>query len=243
MEFLEKASLRTKILVPVITVMVLLVAATAFIINGHMTKQFEAESKNILTTAGAIIRKLQQVHEKNLLLRFKNLPQEPRWRALFQKGDALTIRSSLKDLLLEQDVDMVVYAENSGTVLAIENRNRQISDAAFQAAAMPALKTTLQESHPETVDTVAVSGQLYSIVSIPVLVDGDMIGALALGSSIGKDEANEFRALIPHVEIALLADNHVVATTINDGGTNLELARLFKDFFRPETKWRQENRH
>ena len=223
------ANFRTKVLVPVVVCMVVLMAVTVFVVNHRITRQFQTEAGYTLRKADVQIRNLQLVRSKNLLLRFQNLPNEPRWRALFQNGDAPTLHQPLKELLNEQGVDIVLYATSAGEVLASEKGALVTSVAAFQTAATPAMKKTLQGQGQEVVDTVRVGEQLFDVVSIPVYVDGGLIGVLTIGSEVGNAAAQEFSQLTG-AQIALFAGGHVVASTLSGSDANEQFANLFKNF-------------
>jgi two-component system NtrC family sensor kinase len=224
---IPKASFRTKVLVPVVFCMVMLIAVTVFVVNHRVAQQVETEARNTLTTADAVFRNLQLVRTKNLRLRFQSLPNEPRYRAAFQRGDAPTLHEPLTDLLNEQDVDIVFYAINADRVLDSEERDPIIPVLAFETAAKPAVIQALQRQ--ETVDTVRVGERLYDVVSIPVYdADHMQIGVLTFGSEISDAEAQEF-SQITHSQIALLAGGHVVASTLSDLNANAQFISLFKN--------------
>src|SRR5215475_5307627 len=108
--FLLNASLRTKVLVPVIACMAALIAMTMFVVNERVASQFEQQARETLTTANAEFLNLQNTRSEDLLLRFRNLPNEPRYRAAFQLGDPPTLHQPLSDLVGEQGADIVFYS-------------------------------------------------------------------------------------------------------------------------------------
>lgn len=222
--FLLNTSLRTKVLVPVIACMVALIATTVFVVDQRVTKQFEQQANETLTTANAEFLNLQQTRSEDLLLRFHNLPNEPRYRAAFQLGDPATLRQPLADLLAEQGSDFVFYTSAAKQILATEQRDPAISAPAFQAAAAPAMNRAL--SGHAAVDTVFAGERLYHVVSIPVNVAGESIGALTFGLEIGNAEAQKFSQLT-HSQIALLAGGHVVASTLSGAGASAEIADIY----------------
>jgi two-component system NtrC family sensor kinase len=221
------ASFRTKVLAPVIVVMALLVAVTVFVVNHLITQQFFVEARNTLATANAVFLNSQTIHQRYLLLRFGNLPNQPLYRSLFQLGDAPTLRKSFTDFLNEPGVDIVFYSTNGTGILASETRDPAISAVTFQTAAAPAVKQALQGQ--QTAGTVRTGDRLFDVVSIPVDVDGNVIGALTIGSEIGNADAQEFSQLT-HAQIALLAGGHVVASSLSNPDADGQFASLFKTF-------------
>jgi signal transduction histidine kinase len=213
------------VLVPVIACMVALIATTVLVVDQRVTRQFERQARETLTIANAEFLNLEQTRSEDLVLRFHNLPNEPRYRAAFQLGDPATLRQPLTDLLAEQDADVVFYTTAAKQILATEQRDSAISSPAFQTAAAPAMQQAL--TGRAAVDTVFVGEHLYHVVCIPVKVSGQPIGALTLGLEIGKAEAEKISQLT-RSEIALLADGHVVTSTISGAGANAEIADIYR---------------
>ena len=75
-------SFSTKVLVPVLASMVLLLTLTFWVVNRRLARQFQNDAARTLTTADAVFRNSQKIHRNNLVLRYKNLPNEPRWKAV-----------------------------------------------------------------------------------------------------------------------------------------------------------------
>jgi signal transduction histidine kinase len=220
------ASFRIKVLVPVMACMVVLIAVTVFVVNRRVTRQFEAQARETLTTADAEFRNLLGNRSDDLLVRFRNLPNEPRYRAALQLGDAPTLHQPLVDLLGEQGADIVFYTTNPQKILASEKRDPAIPMSDFETAATRAMQQAL--SGQETVDTVCAGGKLYNVVSIPVYVDRGLIGALTFGLEIGDAEAQKFSRLT-HSQIALLAGGQVIASTLLDADANAQFIGLFSN--------------
>jgi two-component system NtrC family sensor kinase len=223
-----KPNFRTKVLVPVILMMILLVAVTVLVVNHRITRQFLSESKNNLTTAEKVFLKLQKIRQRDLLSRFANLPNQPLYRALFLNAhdDPRTLNGVFQ-VLNEQGVDVVCFSTNATSVFAGQARDPLASVTAFQAVAAPAAQQALRGQ--AFADTTYANGRLYDVVSIPVSVDKDVIGALTIGSEVGNDDAKELSELT-HAQIALLGVGKVVASTLSDGDANEQVANLFKNF-------------
>ena len=86
-----RASFLTKVLVPVIAVMVGLLAITAWVLNERITAQFEIEATRALTAADEGFREWRKNRAKQLLARFSDLRNEPRYRAAFQTGHVVLL--------------------------------------------------------------------------------------------------------------------------------------------------------
>jgi hypothetical protein len=111
-------SFRTKVLIPVVLVMIGLVATTIMMVNARLTKGFQTEAAERLIAADIVFRNSQQIRARNLLLRYRNVPKEPRFKAQAQLADAKTLRFALSELLDELGGDSVIYTGAEGRVLA-----------------------------------------------------------------------------------------------------------------------------
>src|SRR5690349_13694801 len=100
-----KISFSTKVLLPVVASMVALLMVTVWLVNRRINDQFQSEAARSLAAADAALRKSQNLRRKEFLLRYHNLPNEPRYKAAFQAGDPSTLKDSLSDLRGEQDLD------------------------------------------------------------------------------------------------------------------------------------------
>src|SRR5437588_254551 len=82
-----RLSLGTKVLVPVVVSMVLLLVVTVLVVNGRITRQFQMEAARNLALADMALLRSRNIRTHDLLERYHNLPKEPRYRAAFQSGD------------------------------------------------------------------------------------------------------------------------------------------------------------
>ncbi len=220
-----KVNFRTKVLVPVILVMIGLVAVTVFVVNRRISRQFQTEAQNTLTTADTVFQNLQGLDSEGLLLRYHGLVNQPLYVALFPTGDPATLREPLQKLLeAEPDVAILFYATNSSSILACEQRGSGVSPDAFAASAKAALEQALQGR--EQVDTISAGNRLYEVISIPVYdAYKTVIGALTLGSEIGAADAAKFSE-ITRSQILFFADHHLAASTFTDPAVNRDLENL-----------------
>ena len=222
-----RVSFSTKVLVPVVAIMVLLLALMVWTLNPRITQQFQAEGERSLATADAVFRSSRKMRHQDLLLRYRNLPNEPRFKSTFQTGHAPTIRTGLQDLLAEQSVDVVIYTVSKPESLATARRDLLIPIAEFEAGSAMAVKQALQGE--EKLDTIRVGERLFDIVSVPVKGTSDhQIGVLTFGSEIGNATAEELRE-IAQCQIVLLANGRVIASTVPGADLHPRLASLFNE--------------
>ena len=230
-----RSSLRTKVLVPVITVMGLLLAMTVFIVNQHFQKQVWDNSRLNLAAAETRFQHEQIKHQSLLKERFKSLTREPHYVSAFRTLDPPTIREQLSQMwtneMLAGDSIVFVYfaplndraTDNASPI--IQPADQQINSLNITAGCYAAMQLARQ-GEPAT-DTARIGDKLCSIVAIPILnsTRDQIIGTLAFGEEMGWNVAQELSIVAGGDSCtALLAGNRVIATTLP--GTNLPDANI-----------------
>ena len=223
-------SFRAKVLLPMLAVMVLLLAVTVWVVNERITRQVETEAKNSLATADAVFRELQILRSKTRLLRFRNLPNEPRYKAALQTLHPETIRDQLATALAEQGLDFVLFTpdfESPDVRPLIQKRDPLNPPGAFADACGPVVEYALHGE--QKTDTIRVGEKIYEVVSVPVYgVGRGLIGALTFGEEVGLAVAQEFSRMT-HGPILLLAGGRVVASTVAEAEPGVPFGSLFKE--------------
>ncbi len=224
-----KLSFNTKVLAPVLMTMVLLLGITLWILNSRITQQFETEAARRLLMADESVRKSQELHSKNLLLRYRNLPNEPRYKAQLNEGDAQPLKRWFEELLGERDLDVILYTRmEAPDSLASAKQDPLLPLAEFEAGCAKVVAKAL--SAEEKADTIRVGDRLFDVVSVPVFgVGNHLIGALTLGSEIDVTTAQELRDLT-QCQIVLLANRQVVASTVAGPELRHQFVGLFQQY-------------
>ncbi len=222
-----KVGFAAKVIIPTVLSMVALLMITIWIVNSRIRNQFQTEAGRSLVWAESALKQAQDIRHHDLLLRYHNLPREPRVKAVLQAGDAQTLEGLLVDLLGEQGVDVLLVTPKEGAILGSSKRDPLLSIPKFEKSIEPALRQALQGE--ETVDTVCVDDRLFNVISIPVFGTSDtLVGALTVGSEVGAAAAQQFR-LITQCQIVLLAHGKVVGSTLASPELNEHFADLFKE--------------
>jgi signal transduction histidine kinase/ActR/RegA family two-component response regulator len=222
-----QCSFSTKVLLPMVGTMVLLMALTVWLVDRRIAQQFQREAAASLATAEAVFRNSRELQTKELLLRYRHLPNEPRYKAAFQAADPPTLRDLLSDLLGEQTADVILFTTDKPELLASSKRDPLTSTSDFESGSAPAVAQALRGE--EKADTIRVGGRLFDVVSIPVFgTSGYLIGALTLGSEISDAVAQRF-SRVTQSQIILVANGRVIASTLPTPGLQPQLARLFNE--------------
>ena len=224
----------TKVILPVVAIMMLLVAVTVWVVNRRLTEQFEADAARNLAHAEKEFDNFQKLRTKGLFQRFRNLRNEPRYRAVIQSGHMPTILKEIEDLPDDQGVDIAVFSSARAEVLTHPRRDLTIPTAEFEENSLRAVKRALQGE--DTLDTIAVGGRLFDVVSIPVTgSSGTLIGALTFGSEIRNSDIQEF-SLNNGMQIVLLANDQVISSTLRNADPRQDFASIFKQCASSQTR-------
>jgi signal transduction histidine kinase len=223
------ASFRTKVLVPVIVIMVLIVTISMWLANQQITEQIQKSANQQLKSAEAMLKITQQNRASELLRRYSDAKSEPRFKAgmkMFEPGQTQlnseqqdTLMGILDDLIKENVADVIVFSPSQGVPVSVA-RDPQINLQAFEANSSTSIKSAF--AGESKVDTIENNNELFDIVAIPISVeDADVIvGVITFG--VENSMAQQFAKLSQDDDLVLLADGQVVASTLRDA----DLAKL-----------------
>lgn len=200
-----------KILLPVLGIMALLTGITAWVVDHRITAQLRTDAAERLATADAVFQNSLKIRTKNLVLRYRNLPKEPRYQSQFVMSDANTLRHFLGELLEEAGVDAIAFIQEDGRVFASTAQDPDLDLAEFALRLKPSAEQALQGR--ANVDSIDVNGRLFEVVSIPVPVGDRLEGVLIFALESSTTVAQEVKQLT-HADVAFLVDNRVVACTM-----------------------------
>ena len=210
--------------------MATLVITTVWVVNERIAHQLETEGALRLETAEAIFQNSQKIRANYLLLRYRNVADDPGFKALSQLADAPTMRFSLTKMLDELNTDAIVFTTANGKPLASASRDATLDLAAF-ASVSPSVKQALEGR--ANVDTSFVGERLFDTVSVPVTVGNSIVGVVTFGIEAGDAMAREFQQLT-HSDIAFLVNGNVVASTLPAAELRAPLASLLAEAATPQ---------
>jgi two-component system NtrC family sensor kinase len=226
----SRLSVQAKVLIPVVGIMVLLVAVTMWVVNGRISRQLKREAAQSLVTAEAVFKNTLGIRTKNLLLRFRNLPNEPRYLAALQTAEPKTIQHFLEELLGgELDGELLQYKTSDGRLIANARRTPILDLAEFERRSAPSVEKALEGEG--NVDTLRVSRRLFDVVSVPVFINKQLLGVLTFGTEIGQSEAADL-SQTTRCGVVLLAENSVAAASLHEADLFQQCVMLFGNLSR-----------
>jgi signal transduction histidine kinase len=221
---------RAKVLLPVVSVMVVLAVVPLALVTNRMSRQFEAEAAENLLANEALFKNHQALREKNLILRYRNVPNEPRFKAVVQLADPKTTEAQLKELLDELGGDIISYVNAETSVWVSVSRDARFKPDPLAERCVDVVHQALAGQPAADTISVGAGDELFEVVSIPVSVGSSVLGALTIANEIGEAVAEEFTRLT-RSEIILLSDGRIAVSSIRrpDLESQLKEALLFSE--------------
>ena len=222
-----RAGFQTKVLIPVIIVMVSLVAATLIIVNERIITSVERDMSQKLLTADAVFRNFQKIRVKSLVLRYKNISNEPRFRAVVQLPDPNTVRFTLGELVEQAELgaDLVAFAGAADEPVISVAQDPRVDREALLTHFADGIEEA--RTGQPVGDLVVLGDRLYDMVGVPVMVGERVIGAFIVGSEMGEEAVAREMSQLTDCEIAFLANGRTLLTTVKTPGANESIAAIY----------------
>lgn len=217
-----------------VAVMALSVAVSMGLINRRVKEQIRADAAEQLNTAESVLKVTQQHRDDELLLRYRNVVNEPRVKAwatseIFSSGrvqsglEQNTLLNFLQYLVQEGLCDSVMLTPAAGKPLIVA-RDSQFDKAGFEMSCSNSIEKAFQNQ--SAVGTIRNGDSLFDIVTIPILV-GDtnsVLGTFTFG--VENTLPQEFFKLTQS-ELALFSGGQVVDSTFRNFSLTKPLPEQF----------------
>ena len=208
---MRKIRLRTKFLISLLTVSVVLTAATLLIVRYSVQKQIRKTIADDLESSLNIYRSFELQREIAITHSAELVANLPIVRALMTTQDAPTIQDASEGIWRLSGSDLLILAGREGEVLGLRTRDAGLSAPIAQNL----LHDSLQKGEPR--DWWYGGGRLYE-VWLQTIYFGEssnnrVTGYLALGHEVGASSARDL-STITTSEVAFLSSSTVVASTL-----------------------------
>jgi signal transduction histidine kinase len=175
----------------------------------------EDEARQSLQTAEAVFLNSLEIRARNLVSRFRNTANDPRFKAVALKGDPRTLTASLREMLdeLSDDSELFIFTNDRGLRVASAQREPAAGVAEFERAASDITRHATEGELGN--GTVSTGGRTYNVVAVPVMLSdsGQLIGSLTIFTRFTEAAILELKSLT-HADILLFSDHAVTASTI-----------------------------
>jgi class 3 adenylate cyclase len=211
-------SLRNRIYIVSVGLVVVLVAVVLTIVDRQIEKQTtEKIGTDFLSTYQNFDRflKLRNTRLQESCLLISELPV---LKAQLSTKDPATI----KDYILHQEesparvvqVDILTLTDDRGRVLFRLDEPERFGDT---LATLPFIKRALEGriTAPDAITTWVNDDKLYQIATVPIVLQGYVIGTLTLGERLTQNEVDLLKQDTKS-EITFILGNKIVASTLSD---------------------------
>ena len=223
-----RLSFQLKVLLPVLAALVLLPALTLWIVNGYISRQMQDEARQSLQTAEAVFLNSLDIRARNLVSRFRNSANDPRFKAVAQLGDPRTLNSFLREMLeeLRDENEILVYADDRGQHVASAQRDPTVNVPELEQAAASLVRLATEGELGS--GTVSSGGRTYNAVAVPVQLSetGRPIGSLVIFTRFTEAAIQELKTLT-HADILLFAGSTLTVSTLRQPELPADLMEPF----------------
>jgi signal transduction histidine kinase len=211
-------SFKLKIMLPVLGVMVLLGAGILAAFNVRLDDQLHASASERLETAERVFRKTTQSRSHELISKYRNVLNEPRFKAVTREADFDTLKYSMNEIMDE------VLDDNEAAIATFtffkDGEKKSLSCAKapnldsseFVSSSSQAVDRAAKGDL--AVDTIRVGNHILQVVALPVGAQDEIAGVLTFGVKMDGDVAREIRQLTQS-EVAFVADGKVAASSLS----------------------------
>jgi signal transduction histidine kinase len=217
---------QTKVLIPVVAVMVLFLAGTMWMVNRRIETQLQFENQAALRNTESLFGTNFARRAESLVLQFNAITDHRELVALaykFKRDDPETARQTMQEYLDQpqfREASVLLYTGSAGQWLA------GTTNPPFLAACAPLVKSVL-ESNASSTCVVQVNDALFEVVAVPLShADGSLLGALVAGMALGDAAARLLKS--PNSQIAFIANDKVVASTFGDEAVTPRLLQEYE---------------
>jgi signal transduction histidine kinase/ActR/RegA family two-component response regulator len=207
----RKTPLRTRILLALLAVSAGLTWGTLSVVRYTMERKVRESIRHDLLSSVRTFRVFEQHREEALTRSVGLLASLPTVRALMATQDISTISDEAVALLKESGADLLLLADRTGRVYAVQAVKSQVSPETVQKW----LDATVAIG--ETRDWWLADGRLYEVILQPVEFvqgsQGTTIGILVAGREIDQTTAREFSA-VAGSDVVFLAGSTLIANNL-----------------------------
>lgn len=234
-----KFNFQTKVLIPVVGVLVLFFIVTMWLLSLRMQNQLRNEASESLTVAQAVFTKSLEIRAQNLEAQINPLVNQPRFMPMFlqvvQLNDEKTLEQYLAEMLetVSSNPKAALFTTGDGKLLAGTNVRSQINLKLLHAVCVPSIDKAIRDRAAQ-VDVVQSDGALFDVVSVPVFdPQKQVLGVLTVALDLG-DAISKFK-LYPQSELVFIANDHIIKSTFGNAEYDSTLLRFYIDMLNNRT--------
>ena len=211
---------RTKVIVPVVAVMILLMATSMWLLNGRVTRQLQSQAAEQLATADAVLGYAQKLRMGSLLASYRKVESEPMFKAHaalfdsaqdgFSETAQKTVRGFLEKMIEEKFAKVIMVAPAEGSPLCAAD-DAWVKIDEFKTACA-GLAASAMANGPMA-GVVRNGDQLLDVVAVPLRLRDEVVAAFVFGvENTLRDDIRE----LARGEALLMLDNQPIVSTVRE---------------------------
>ncbi|HUI63834.1 MAG TPA: cache domain-containing protein, partial [Bacteroidota bacterium] len=200
---------RNKILFSIWGVVLSLLVITFFIINYWTRTRVENTFADELRANVSTLGEFSRLQNETLIRSCLVIAESPRLRAVAEIGDPPTAQKLASEISSTTVSTLFLLTDRRGATLAQVIKGR---GSTLDLGARTSIDRAIR--HIATTDVWAVQNSVYRVVSVPILLEQELIGTLTLGFHITADEIATLKAATGS-DIILALGTHPIASTID----------------------------
>ncbi len=219
--------LRTKFLLSLLAISAGLTAATLSVVSYSVERRVRESLQEELRNSVNTYQTFEKQREATLVKSAELIANLPNVRALMSTEDAATIQDESADIWKLSGSDLLVLANRTGKVVALQAKSREFTSEQAQES----LQTSMQRG--DSGNWWMAGGHLYEVWLQPVYFgaarQNTPMGFLAVGHEVDEGAAQDFSHVVAS-EIVFQCGNEVVASTLpKDNGKGRSVFSALKD--------------
>ena len=202
------SSLRSRIFLTSALLAVLSIAVAIYLVNARVTRETEAALQRDIQSTGALVDQLRTTRGQTFTTMARFIADVPHLKAAVDTGDPKTVQEEAESYPEQLNSKLLLVTNKVGAVLATFGASP--GDARL-VASQPAVLSAL--AGHASVGLLAQPDGILQIVTVPIILDQDILGALSVGFLLDDALAAQLKA-ITGSDIAFAMDGHVLAATL-----------------------------
>lgn len=199
---------QNKILLSIWAVVLSLLVITFVLINTWARSRISATFSDELRTGVSTVQVYEQLQSAQLIRTCVVVAESPRLRAVAELGDPATASQLLQELSATTQSQIFVLTDRTGRILVHLLQGSQNVPALTDSGT---IRDAL--SFKASTDVWPIDGKAYRIVTVPVLVETDLVGTLTMGFPITSGDVASLKRTT-NCDIILAAERQPYASTL-----------------------------
>jgi signal transduction histidine kinase len=200
---------RTKILFSIWGVVVSLLIISFGIITLWTRARIHGTFAAELATGAATINVHEQLQSAQLIRACALIAESPRLRAVAELGDVKTASQLLQEMHPSTQSQILILTDREGRLMV-----QQVQGRARRGRIIDSLIIDRALRYMPTTEVRAVDDRVYRMVSVPIVVGGDLVGSLTQGFEIAATEIEALKQMI-NCDLLLVNAGRTVRSTLD----------------------------